>query len=71
MQVFGSFLIQEGRMAKLEFKPKQGQVDYSKARWAPVINCVVKCDDRILIVERSKDLNFYPEYWNGTSGFSG
>lgn len=54
---------------KPEFIPKSGQVDYSKARWAPVINCVTKYGDRILIVERSKDLNFYPGYWNGISGF--
>ncbi len=54
-------------MAKFQLKP--GQVDYSSARWAPVINCVVKYDDKILIVERSSDLNFYPGYWNGISGF--
>ena len=34
-----------------------------------MINCVVKFGDKILIVERSKDLNFYPGYWNGISGF--
>lgn len=56
-------------MSKPEFELKPGQVDYSKARWAPVINCVVKYGDKILIVERSKDLNFYPEYWNGISRF--
>lgn len=52
-----------------EFIPKPGQVDYSNERWAPVINCIVKYGDKILIVERSKDLNFYPRYWNGVSGF--
>ena len=56
-------------MPKLKFKPKPGQIDYTNTRWAPVINCVVKFKDKILIVQRSKDLNFYPGYWNGISGF--
>lgn len=56
-------------MKKSKFKPKPGQIDYTKARWAPVINCVVKYKDKILVVQRSKKLNFYPGYWNGISGF--
>lgn len=56
-------------MKKPKFKPKPGQIDYTKARWAPVINCLVKYKDKILIVQRSQDLNFYPGYWNGISGF--
>lgn len=51
------------------FKARLGQVDYTNARWAPVINCVLKYKDKILAVERSKKLNFYPGYWNGISGF--
>lgn len=51
------------------FVPKPGQIDYTHARWAPVVNCVVKHGDKILIVQRSADLNFYPRYWNGISGF--
>ena len=56
-------------MEKPKFKPEPGQVDYTDARWAPVINCVLKFKDKILIVKRNKDLNFYPGYWNGISGF--
>lgn len=56
-------------MKRSKFKPRTGQVDYTNARWAPVINCVVKYKDKILAVERSKKLNFYPGYWNGISGF--
>lgn len=52
-----------------EFKPKTGQIDYTRARWAPVINCVVACRGNILIVQRSENVNFYPRYWNGISGF--
>lgn len=56
-------------MRKTKFKLKPGQVDYTNARWAPVINCVLKHKDKILVVQRSKKLNFYPGYWNGISGF--
>jgi isopentenyldiphosphate isomerase len=51
------------------FKPKTGQIDYTNARWAPVINCVLRFDGKILLVQRSGELNFYPSYWNGISGF--
>ena len=57
------------RSNKPKFKLKPGQVDYTNIKWAPVINCVLKFKDKILIVQRSKELNFYPEYWNGISGF--
>lgn len=56
-------------MKKTKFKPKLRQTDFTNVRWAPVMNCVVKYQDRILIVQRSKELNFYPGYWNGISGF--
>ena len=56
-------------MRKIKFKPKMGQIDYTNARWAPVINCVLKCKDKILVIQRSKESNFYPGYWNGVSGF--
>lgn len=56
-------------MKKPLFKPKPGQVDYTHARWTPVMNCVVKYRNKILVVQRSKELNFYPGYWNGISGF--
>lgn len=54
---------------KPEFKAKRGQIDFTHTRFAPVINCVVKYKNKILIVERSKKLNFYPVFWNGISGF--
>lgn len=56
-------------MKKQAFKPKPGQLDFTKARWAPVINCVVRYRGKILVVQRSEKLNFYPGYWNGISGF--
>ena len=51
------------------FVPKPGQVDFTHARFAPVINCVLEFQGTILIVQRSAKLNFYPNYWNGVSGF--
>ena len=51
------------------FKLKSGQTDYTNIRWAPVMNCVVMHKRNILLVQRSKSLNFYPGYWNGVSGF--
>jgi len=59
-------LIQE---QKPEFKPKPGQIDYTNIRVAPVINCVVQYQDKILIVRRNLKMKFYPGYWNGISGF--
>lgn len=54
---------------KTKFKLKPGQIDYTNARWAPVINCVVTYGGSVLVVQRSNELHFYPGYWNGISGF--
>lgn len=54
---------------KTGFVPAEGQVDFSTARYAPIINCVLKYQDSILVVQRSKQVGFYPGYWNGISGF--
>jgi len=56
-------------MKQPKFKPKPGQVDFTNARWAPVMNCVLKYQGKILIVQRSKEVGFYPKYWNGVSAF--
>lgn len=57
------------RMHKKKFRARSGQMDYSHARWVPVINCVVKFGRKVLVVKRSKKLRLYPDYWNGVSGF--
>ncbi|MBI2474375.1 MAG: NUDIX domain-containing protein, partial [Candidatus Taylorbacteria bacterium] len=51
------------------FKPRPGQVDFTYARYAPVINCVLKYGDKILLVERSPKMRLYPGLWNGIAGF--
>lgn len=54
---------------EFKFKPKPGQTDYTHIRRAPVLNCVVQYQDKILLVQRSEKMKFYPGYWNGISGF--
>ncbi len=56
-------------MKERKFKPKDGQVDYTNVRYAPVINCILRCKDKILLVKRSEGMRLYPGYWNGISGF--
>lgn len=34
-----------------------------------MINCVLKHENKILVVKRSKENNIYPGLWNGVSGF--
>lgn len=55
--------------AEPTFKPKDGQVDFTNIRYAPVINCVVRHKDTILIVQRNPKMRLYPNFWNGISGF--
>lgn len=56
-------------MTFFSFQPKPGQVDFTHIRYAPVINCVVQYQSKILIVQRSKELSYYPDHWNGVAGF--
>ncbi len=55
--------------SKPAFIPKSDQIDFSDVRWAPVINCIVEHQGKILLVKRSEKLRLYPGYWNGISGF--
>lgn len=56
-------------MEQPKFIPKPGQIDYTNIRYAPTINCIIKYKDEFLLLQRSSNLNFYPGYWNGVSGF--
>ena len=51
------------------FVPREGQIDYTNVQRAPVINCVITCRGKILLVQRNKNMRFYPGLWNGVSGF--
>jgi len=52
-----------------KFVPRTGQIDYTNIKRAPVINCIVKHGEKILIVRRNPSMTFYPGVWNGISGF--
>lgn len=52
-----------------KFHPKPGQTDFTNIRYAPVVNCVLFHEGKILLVKRGSDLKFYPDVWNGISGF--
>lgn len=56
-------------MSEPKFVPKDGQVDFTNARYCPVINIVVTMNGKILLVQRSPKMRLYPDYWNGISGF--
>ena len=56
-------------MSEPKFIPAPGQVDYTNIRYCPVINCVLRYENKILLVKRSSVLKLYPGYWNGISGF--
>ena len=52
-----------------EFHPKPGQIDFTHIKRVPVVNCVLRYEGKFLIVQRSEEIRYYPEYWNGISGF--
>ena len=56
-------------MSQPKFVPQEGQIDFTHARWAPVVNCVLVFEEKILLVKRSAEMDLYPNTWNGISGF--
>ncbi len=44
------------------------KVDYTNIHWAPIIHCIIKYNDKILLIQRAETLD-YPFYWSGVSGF--
>ena len=53
----------------ITMEDKDERINYTNIRYAPVINCVVRHGDTILIVQRSSKMRLYPNFWNGISGF--
>jgi 8-oxo-dGTP diphosphatase len=51
------------------FVPGPGQVDYTHIRYAPVLNAVVVCRGRVLLLQRSSGMRNYPNHWCGISGY--
>lgn len=46
-----------------------GRINYSDARVCPVVNCVVRCGDMVLMTRRGEEVIAYPNTINGISGF--
>jgi 8-oxo-dGTP pyrophosphatase MutT (NUDIX family) len=51
------------------FVPRPGQVDYTHVRYAPVLNAVVVCRGKVLLLHRSSGMRSYPDRWCGISGY--
>jgi ADP-ribose pyrophosphatase YjhB (NUDIX family) len=56
-------------MPQPKFVPKPGQIDYTNIRRAPVVQSVVMHRNTMLLLRRSENLEFYPGFWSGVSGF--
>jgi DNA-binding MarR family transcriptional regulator/8-oxo-dGTP pyrophosphatase MutT (NUDIX family) len=55
--------------AEPPFTARPGQVDYTHVRYAPVLNAVVVCGGRVLLLQRSSGMRSYPDCWCGVSGY--
>src|SRR3989344_4370050 len=66
-QVMQLEIIEKTETANFEARP--GQIDCTNIRYAPVINCIIKCGDKYLLVKRNENMKLYPGFWNGVSGF--
>ena len=51
------------------FVPRADQVDYTHIRYAPVLNAVVVCRGKALLLQRSSGMRSYPNHWCGISGY--
>ena len=55
--------------AEPEFVPRPRQVDYAHIRYAPVLNAVVVCRGKVLLLQRSSGMRICPNSWCGISGY--
>jgi 8-oxo-dGTP pyrophosphatase MutT (NUDIX family) len=54
--------------AKLPSFP-DGRIDYTKSDVAPVVNCIVYYDGRVLLLQRSSKVGDYQGAWSGVDGY--
>jgi 8-oxo-dGTP pyrophosphatase MutT (NUDIX family) len=57
------------RLAATLPKFDDGRIDYSTSTTAPVVNCMVFYDDRILLLQRSDRVGEYKGSWSGVDGY--
>jgi 8-oxo-dGTP pyrophosphatase MutT (NUDIX family) len=55
--------------AEPKFVARPGQVDYTHVRYAPVLNALVVCQGKVLLLQRSSGMRSYPNCWCGISGY--
>lgn len=46
-----------------------GRIDYSNANTAPVVNCMVYCEGKVLLLQRSSEVGDYQGKWSGVDGY--
>ncbi|HIH23717.1 TPA: NUDIX domain-containing protein [Candidatus Woesearchaeota archaeon] len=46
-----------------------GRIDYTGARIAPVLNCYIRHDDRLLVLKRSDKVSFLKGRWHVIAGY--
>ena len=46
-----------------------GRINYSHAKLAPVINCAVICEGKVLLLKRSRKVRSYKGKWNTIGGY--
>ncbi|MDD3190683.1 MAG: NUDIX domain-containing protein [Candidatus Pacebacteria bacterium] len=46
-----------------------GRIDYTNSKRAPVLNCFVEYQGKILLLKRSKEVGDYQEKWNSVTGY--
>jgi isopentenyldiphosphate isomerase len=57
------------RLSKTLPKRKDGRIDFTKAKTAPVVTIYVQYKDRILLLKRSQDVLTYKGKWNTVAGY--
>jgi len=55
--------------AEPDFVARPGQIDYTRVRYAPVLNAVVVNRGRTLLLQRSSGMRTHPGRWCGVSGY--
>lgn len=54
---------------QLEKQSQPGRVNYTNIRYVPIVNAVVVKDGAVLLIQRSDKMHFYPDYWDGITGY--
>lgn len=65
-----TFLDEDARKILAKYsKFDDGRIDYTSEKICYVVNCSIVSGNEILLTKRSEKVGFYPNTWNGISGF--